>query len=98
MCGRGVTWLGVEEREVRAVGWHEALTDELTGLFNERRFREVLSVEVERARRTGQSVSVVMLDIDDLNAVEERHGHEQARRVMREVSRVLRNSAREGDE
>ena len=51
---------------VENVGLHEtverqAVTDELTGLSNRRRFQEAISSEVERARRFGQPMSLVML-------------------------------------
>jgi diguanylate cyclase (GGDEF)-like protein len=85
------------------VGLHEAVaresvTDELTGLFNRRRFDEVLDTEVERAKRFGQSMALVLLDIDDFKQVNDTYGHQQGDVVLREVARVLRESCREIDE
>ena len=85
------------------VGLHEtvareSVTDELTGLFNRRRFDEVLDTEVERAKRFGQPMALVLLDIDDFKQVNDTYGHQQGDVVLREVGRVLRESCREIDE
>jgi diguanylate cyclase (GGDEF)-like protein len=85
------------------VGLHEtverqAATDELTGLFNRRRFQEVIEREVERTKRFGQELGLVMLDIDNFKAINDTHGHQQGDVVLREVAKVLRDSAREIDE
>jgi diguanylate cyclase (GGDEF)-like protein len=88
---------------IENVGLHEtverqAVTDELTGLFNRRRFQEVIQTEVERAKRFGQQLGLVMLDIDDFKVVNDTHGHPQGDIVLREVARILREWAREIDE
>ena len=74
------------------------MTDELTGLSNRRRFQEAMATEVERSRRFGQPVGLVMLDIDDFKAVNDTYGHQQGDLVLREVARVLRETSREIDE
>jgi diguanylate cyclase (GGDEF)-like protein len=76
----------------------EAITDELTGLSNHRRFRQILSKEVERAKRFDRPLSVVMLDLDDFKEINDNYGHLQGDRVLREVGRVLRSESREVDE
>jgi diguanylate cyclase (GGDEF)-like protein len=76
----------------------QAVTDELTGLFNHRRFQEVIGTEVERARRYGHEMGLIMLDIDNFKQVNDTYGHLQGDMVLREVARVLRQSSREIDE
>jgi diguanylate cyclase (GGDEF)-like protein len=76
----------------------QAVTDELTGLFNHRRFQEVMALEVERARRFGSDMGLIMLDIDDFKQFNDTYGHLQGDMVLREVAEVLRDSAREIDE
>jgi diguanylate cyclase (GGDEF)-like protein len=76
----------------------QAVTDELTGLFNHRRFQEVITQEVERARRYDQEMGLIMLDIDNFKRVNDTYGHLQGDMVLREVARVLRQSSREIDE
>ncbi|MCW2996581.1 MAG: diguanylate cyclase [Solirubrobacterales bacterium] len=88
---------------IENVGLHEtverqAVTDELTGLSNRRRFQEVLAGEVERSRRFGQPVGLVMLDIDNFKQVNDTHGHPAGDLVLKEVARILRESSREIDE
>jgi diguanylate cyclase (GGDEF)-like protein len=88
---------------IENVGLHEtverqAVTDELTGLFNRRRFQEAMATEVERARRFQQPLGLVLLDIDDFKQVNDTYGHQQGDVVLREVARVLRESSREIDE
>jgi diguanylate cyclase (GGDEF)-like protein len=88
---------------IENVGLHEtverqAVTDELTGLFNRRRFQEAMVTEVERSRRFGQAVGLVLLDLDDFKTVNDTYGHQQGDLVLREVARVLRERSREIDE
>jgi len=88
---------------IENVGLHEtverqAVTDELTGLFNRRRFQEAMATEVERARRFNQPLGLVLLDIDNFKQVNDTYGHQQGDLVLREVSKVLRESSREIDE
>jgi diguanylate cyclase (GGDEF)-like protein len=74
-----------------------AAIDDLTGLLNHRRLREVLEREVRRARRYGTPLALVMLDVDDFKRVNDRHGHQQGDRVLRAVADVVRGSVREVD-
>jgi diguanylate cyclase (GGDEF)-like protein len=76
----------------------EAITDELTGLSNHRRFRQILGKEVERAKRFDRPLSVVMLDLDDFKEINDNYGHLQGDRVLREVGRILKLESREVDE
>src|SRR5256714_4915466 len=76
----------------------EAITDQLTGLSNHRRFRQILGKEVERAKRFDRPLSVVMLDLDDFKAINDSYGHLQRDRVLREVGRILKAESREVDE
>ena len=61
----------------------QAVTDELTGLSNNRRFRELMSKEAARAQRFGHELSLIMLDIDDFKQVNDTHGHLQGDEVLR---------------
>ncbi|MGI8802939.1 MAG: diguanylate cyclase [Solirubrobacteraceae bacterium] len=87
---------------IENVGLHEqvqrqALTDELTGLYNHRRFVEALAAEAERARRFDQSVGLVMLDLDDFKSVNDTYGHQQGDQVLRSVAALMRTYSREID-
>jgi diguanylate cyclase (GGDEF)-like protein len=90
--------ISIENVDLHEQVQRQAVTDELTGLFNHRRFQEVITAEVERTRRFGQELGLVMLDIDDFKRVNDSYGHLQGDLVLKEVARALRDSAREIDE
>jgi diguanylate cyclase (GGDEF)-like protein len=76
----------------------QAVTDELTGLSNQRRFRELMRKEVGRANRFDRPLSLLMIDIDDFKGVNDTHGHLQGDRVLEAVAGVLRAESRDVDE
>jgi diguanylate cyclase (GGDEF)-like protein len=88
---------------VENVGLHrlverQAVTDELTGLSNRRRFQDAMDAEIERSRRFGAPVGLVMLDIDDFKKVNDSYGHQVGDLVLKEVARILQDLSREVDE
>jgi diguanylate cyclase (GGDEF)-like protein len=90
--------VSVENVDLHETVQRQAVTDELTGLFNHRRFQEVMDAEVERALRYEDEMGLIMLDIDNFKRVNDTYGHMQGDEVLRAVARVLRQSAREIDE
>lgn len=66
-----------------------AFTDELTGMPNRRRFSELLSLHIGRARRAGRPLAVAMLDIDNFQRVNSALGHNTGDDVLVEVSRRI---------
>ena len=90
--------VSLENVSLHQVVQQQAVTDELTGLSNHRRFQDVLASEVERAKRFDQGLGLVMLDVDDFKAVNDTYGHQQGDLVLREVARALKASSREIDE
>jgi diguanylate cyclase (GGDEF)-like protein len=74
-----------------------ATTDDLTGLANRRRFMEVLKLEVERSRRHGSNLALVMIDIDGFKAINDTYGHAFGDRVLVEVAKMLQGDARVTD-
>jgi len=90
--------ISIENVDLHRTVQRQAVTDELTGLFNHRRFQEVMTAEVERTKRFGHELGLIMLDIDNFKRVNDRFGHLQGDLVLREVARVLRESSREIDE
>ena len=94
----GQASVSIENVDLHEAVQRQAVTDGLTGLFNHRRFQEVMTVEVERAKRFGHPLGLVMLDLDDFKDVNDRYGHLQGDQVLREVARVLLDTSREIDE
>ena len=74
-----------------------ASTDPLTGLFNHRYMREGLDRRVENAKRTGQPLSLVMLDADQFRELNAHHGHDAGNRALCCLAEAIRQSLREGD-
>jgi diguanylate cyclase (GGDEF)-like protein/putative nucleotidyltransferase with HDIG domain len=74
-----------------------ATTDFLTSLPNARSLFLQLDAEVSRARRSNQPLTVVVLDLDDLKQINDRFGHLEGNRLLREVAAGLKASCREYD-
>jgi diguanylate cyclase (GGDEF)-like protein len=71
--------------------------DPLTGLLNRRAFEELIDVELERSRRTGRPLSVIIGDLDWLDLVNARHGHRTGDVVLQLVARDMRKWKRRID-
>jgi diguanylate cyclase (GGDEF)-like protein len=74
-----------------------ARTDGLTGCLNHAALHETLRREMQRSRRTGRRLSIVLVDLDDFKQVNERHGHLVGDEVLRRVGRALREAVRPYD-
>ncbi len=71
--------------------------ESLTGCFNRRAFYELFPREVDRARRLGEGVAIVFLDLDHFKRVNDRYGHETGDRVLQQLAARLRGIIRETD-
>jgi diguanylate cyclase (GGDEF)-like protein len=89
--------LALENVELHHQVRRQAITDELTGLTNHGRFHELLSLEIEEARRYRYPVGLIMLDLDNFKSINDTHGHQQGDLVLKQVARVLRENSREVD-
>jgi two-component system, cell cycle response regulator len=74
-----------------------AITDPLTGIFNRRRFADVLRREVAVTRRYKNCLSLLMIDLDHFKAVNDRFGHDAGDEVLRAVASALTSGLREVD-
>jgi len=80
-----------EDMEARSI------TDGLTGLYNYRYFHQRFREEVERARRYGHSLSLVLMDIDHFKKFNDQYGHLVGDAMLQAVAASLRRTIREGD-
>ena len=71
--------------------------DSLTGLFNHTAILDQLALEVARAKRQGTSLTFAMVDIDHFKLVNDTYGHPAGDRVIKSLSRLLKQSLREAD-
>ncbi|HXA77769.1 MAG TPA: GGDEF domain-containing protein [Candidatus Acidoferrales bacterium] len=74
-----------------------AATDALTGLHNRRLFDEYFEKEMNRAKRYGQQLAIVLLDLHKLKEVNDRHGHLQGDQVLQIAAATLRRTLRNSD-
>ncbi|HVB55614.1 MAG TPA: diguanylate cyclase [Candidatus Acidoferrales bacterium] len=74
-----------------------AATDALTGLYNRRLFDEYCDKELNRARRYGHHLAVVILDLHKLKEVNDRHGHLRGDQVLQLAASTLRKTLRASD-
>jgi diguanylate cyclase (GGDEF)-like protein len=74
-----------------------ATTDPLTGISNYRHFHELLSLEVQRARRMGYAVGMLMMDLDHFKLINDRYGHPAGDQALRRVAEMLRKRLRRTD-
>ncbi|HET8651215.1 MAG TPA: sensor domain-containing diguanylate cyclase [Gaiellaceae bacterium] len=71
--------------------------DALTGLHNRRYFHETLGREVARAHRYGRRLALVVFDLDDFKAINDRIGHLAGDAVLAEVAERVRTVVRSAD-
>ena len=74
-----------------------ATMDPLTGAYNRRTFHEIAEREMARARRAGQPLSLVMLDIDHFRTVNDKHGLRVGDAVLQRFADVVRSALRKED-
>lgn len=72
-----------------------AFIDPLTELLNRRRFQEVSSGEIQRHSRSGQWLTLVMIDLDHFKRVNDTFGHATGDEVLVAVARVMRETLRQ---
>ncbi|MFH2202937.1 MAG: diguanylate cyclase [Elusimicrobiota bacterium] len=73
-----------------------AITDGLTKMFIHRYFQARLEDEVVRARRYGNTFSLVMFDIDHFKGFNDKYGHQQGDDVIIEIARITKETLRSG--
>lgn len=71
-----------------------AATDALTGLPNRRQLDLTLANEWSRAQRSGESLSVLMVDVDHFRRFNERHGHLGGDKALHQVAQCIAGNAR----
>lgn len=74
-----------------------AITDGLTGLYNHRCFKNELKKEVERSKRFGLVLSLMVVDIDFFKSFNDTYGHPQGDVVIRTIAAIIRKSVRDVD-
>jgi diguanylate cyclase (GGDEF)-like protein len=73
---------------------HAATVDPLTNLFNRRYFQTRLEEEMQRARRHGLDLALLLIDVDDFKALNDQLGHLAGDHLLRRVADILKRSVR----
>ncbi|MBX9243552.1 GGDEF domain-containing protein [Actinotalea ferrariae] len=75
----------------------EATTDELTGVLSRRAFRVAAELEMARAARTGQPLTLAVVDLDDFKRINDERGHAAGDAVLAGLARSWRRTLRADD-
>ena len=86
-----------ERKQMQEALQEQATHDPLTGLFNRRALNETLLHELYRSQRSGEPLTVAMLDLDHFKQFNDTYGHEAGDLVLQAVSELLRCSLRASD-
>ncbi len=70
--------------------------DYLTGLYNIRYLNKRLNEEINRAKRKGEKIAIIMFDIDNFKRYNDNYGHESGNKLLKAVGSVIRKSIRKG--
>ena len=89
--------IALENARLHHVVKHQAVTDELTGLVNRRRFIEALESEIGRVRRLGSPLALILADLDDFKLVNDRLGHPVGDELLQAFAGALRDHLRDVD-
>ena len=74
-----------------------AITDQLTEIYNRRQVETILQKEFRTATRYKTPVSCMIIDIDHFKAVNDAFGHHAGDAVLKEIAKIITESAREAD-
>lgn len=76
----------------------QSITDDLSGLFNQRHFYVQVASEMMRVKRYGGELSLVCIDLDGFKQVNDKLGHLEGDQIVRQIGRVLHDGLRDSDQ
>ncbi len=91
------TVIGTDQRRTRDAAIRLSAMDSLTGLYNRTLFFAALDREIARSARSGRGFCLLMLDLDELKAINDRHGHHAGDEVLRAIAERIRGGVRKID-
>jgi diguanylate cyclase (GGDEF)-like protein len=92
-----VAALALDHAHSRALLEVQAQTDDLTGLANRRGLRSALDHAIEATRRSGEPLSLLLLDLDNFKAVNDTYGHTRGDAALRTVADTIQTMLRGGE-
>jgi len=89
--------VAIENAELHREREQQAVTDGLTGVANRRSFTETFAREFERAKRYGEPLSLVIIDLDFLKKINDTYGHQAGDEAIKSIGKMLKQSSRSVD-
>ncbi len=86
-----------DRKRAEEIREREALHDALTGLPNRRALSELLPKAIARSNRSGKTMAILFLDLDDFKIVNDTFGHDAGDSLLKEVARRLSDCVRQTD-
>ncbi len=86
-----------ENNELRKQLISLAIFDELTGLYNYRFFAQAIERELNRCKRYGYPLTLLLIDIDDFKKINDAFGHEKGNEVLKTFSAIITEQLRDSD-
>lgn len=84
--------LSLQLQKEKDIAEKNALTDGMTGLSNRRYLDEQIMLEYFRMKRTGENLSIIMLDVDFFKLYNDLYGHIQGDECLKSIAKLLKNS------
>jgi two-component system cell cycle response regulator len=76
---------------------YAAITDRLTGVYNQGYFKHFIELEIKRAKRHRHRLALLMVDVDDFKKFNDRYGHQCGDQALHRIAEKLRSSIRDID-
>lgn len=92
-----LTGTAVENAYARESLFLQSIIDPLTGVYNRRYLESKLAEEYARAKRYKRYLSIALLDLNKFKAVNDKYGHDEGDKLLREVATLLKQSIRSVD-
>ena len=86
-----------KRKQAEQVLREQAVTDELTGIYNRRKLLRILDDEFRRSRRYGAPLCACMIDLDDFKSVNDRFGHNIGDKTLKALAEVMNGGVRDSD-
>jgi two-component system cell cycle response regulator len=95
--GQRMVEIQSELNDARDALLHEAMHDSLTGVFNRRAILGALKQEIARSKRSGETFSIGLIDVDHFKQVNDTYGHQTGDEVLCALVKCVQSNLRESD-
>lgn len=85
--------LKIQRKKIQELADH----DQLTGLYNRRKFDNLVQDEFNRSRRYDRDMSIIMMDLDHFKDINDTYGHQSGDSVLEETGKLIQNITRNSD-